>query len=118
MNETELQRKVAEEAENLINKLDYLFVPSKDAFMEEKQRIQAKENKLKEMNNKIDTALKSHQAAGVLKTIDEEDRCLPIKPNSDIIPLHQKFKWTIPNSSIINFGTVKKMSRFQGQQCI
>ncbi|CAC5408253.1 unnamed protein product [Mytilus coruscus] len=81
--------------------------------MEEKQRIQDTENKLKEMYNKITTALQSHQATGVLETIDKEDKCLPLKQNSDYIPLDQKFKWTIPNSSSINFGTVKKCPIFK-----
>ncbi|CAC5408255.1 unnamed protein product [Mytilus coruscus] len=77
--EKELLKKVAEEAANLINKLDKLVIQSKKAFMEEKQRIQESENKLKEIKSAVDTALQSHQATDVLATINKIDKHLPLE---------------------------------------
>lgn len=60
--EKEMKERVSKEAANCIQQLDKLVIPSKDAFMKEKQKIQLRESKLKEMYNEIDAALQSHQA--------------------------------------------------------
>ncbi|XP_052070892.1 E3 ubiquitin-protein ligase TRIM36-like [Mytilus californianus] len=111
--EKEIKEKVSEQAAFLINELDKLIVPSKDAFMEEKQRIQERESKVKDTNKLIDEALQSHQATYVLETIRKVDKHLQLNVNADNIPLHQKFMFTVPDSLSINFGSVKECPMFR-----
>lgn len=106
--EKEIKDKATKEAAILIDELDKIFIPGKDAFMEENQRIQERETKLKEINNEIDAALQSHQATCVLSTINKVDRYVEPNTNSDIIPLGQKLRFIVQDLPSINFGSLKK----------
>ncbi|XP_071131765.1 E3 ubiquitin-protein ligase TRIM45-like [Mytilus edulis] len=108
--ERELKKKVSEEAAVIIGELDKLIIPSKDAFMEVKLKIQEKESTVKKTNKLIDEALQSHQANYILETIGKVDKHLQLNVNADDIPLVQKFTLTLPASLGINFGSVKECS--------
>ncbi|XP_071153985.1 uncharacterized protein [Mytilus edulis] len=106
--EREIKEKATKDAAILIDELDKLIIPSKDAFMEEKQRIQDREIKLKETYNEVDAALNSHQPTSVLSSINKVEKCSLLKMNLNNIPLEQNFKFIVPDLKSINFGSVKK----------
>lgn len=108
--EKEIKEKATEEAAILIKELDQLIIPSKDAFMAEKKRIQERESELKETYKEVEAALKSHLATSVLSSMDKVDRCSLLKMKSNNIQLKQNFKFIVPDSQSINFGSVKKYS--------
>lgn len=111
--EKDIKARATEEAAKLINELDKHILPSKAVFMEEKQKIQDEEQRLKETNQEVATALQSHQATSVLATMDIHDKHLPLKPISQSIPLEQKFTFKVPDLPSINFGSVEKCPIFK-----
>lgn len=106
--EKEIKERATAEAAVLINELDQLVKPNIDALVKEKKNIQEIECKLQKKKEGIDSVLQSHQATCVLDTIDKVDKHLPPKINSDNIPLNQNFRFIVPNSPCINFGSVTK----------
>ncbi|CAC5408252.1 unnamed protein product [Mytilus coruscus] len=106
--EREIKERATAEAEVLINELDKLVKPNIDALVKEKQNIQDIECKLEKKKEEIDTVLQSHQATCVLATFDKVDKHLPLKINLDNTTPKQKFRFIVPNSPSINFGSVTK----------